>query len=92
MTPDARSQYIKNEKINSLTRLLAAMFTYKLLDKFRTSVTQRKIQETYEVRAKQLATCITGYKYMGGTDKKSTQRKRQASNEGEPLEKRSFVT
>ena len=70
MTPDAKSQYIRGEKINSLTRLLAATFTFKLLNKFGDGVTQRKMQETYEVQAKQLATCINRVQILGSTDKK----------------------
>ena len=91
MTPDTKSQYLRNEKINSLMGLLAAIFTFKLLNKFGEGVTQRKMQETYEVQAKQLATCITGHNYMGGTDKKATQRKRHSS-EGRLAAKRPLVT
>ena len=32
--------------------------------------TQRKMQDRYSVKAKQLAACITGRKYLGGMDRK----------------------
>ena len=76
MIPDARSKLIKNEKFNSPTRLLATTLALKLLNKFGTGTMQRRLQEIYEVRAKQLATCITGRNYLGGTDR----RKRKASD------------
>ena len=43
MTPNAGSQYIKNEKPNSPTRLLAATLAFKILNKFRAGVTQRRL-------------------------------------------------
>ena len=92
MMPDSRSQYLRDEEINSLMKLLAGTFTLKLLNKFRDGVTQRKMQETYEVWAKQLATCITGCMYMGGTDKKAAQRKRHSSEEGGPAAKKPLAT
>lgn len=88
ITPDARSQYLRDEKINSPMRLLAAAFTSKLLNNFGEGVTRRKMQEAYGVWAKQLATCVTGCKYMGGTDKKAAQRKRYSSEEGGPAAKK----
>ena len=70
MTPNARSPYLKKEKPNSPSCLLAATLAFKILNKFGSRVTQRRLQETYEVQAKQLVMCITGRKYMGGTDRK----------------------
>ena len=87
MTPNAGSQYIRNEKPNSPTRLLAATLVVKILNKFRTGVTQRSLQETYEVQAKQLAICITGHKYMGGTDQKQVAQKRKATDDEPSMSK-----
>ena len=70
MVPDAESQFIKKEKPNSPLRLLAATSAFKILNFFRTGVTQRKLQELFDVKAKQLALCITGWKYMGGSERK----------------------
>ena len=70
MTPNAGSQYLRKEKPNSPSRLLAATLAFKIRNKFGSRVTQRRLQETYEVWAKQLAICITGHKYMGSTDQK----------------------
>ena len=52
-----------------MTRLLATTITFKILKRFRDGVTQRELQQLYGVRPKQLALCITGRKYMGGSDK-----------------------
>ena len=70
VTPDAASHHIKKEKVNSPTHLLAVTFTFKMINKLGGGTTQRKMQGIYEVKAKQLATCITGCKYLGGGQKK----------------------
>ena len=70
LTPDAQAILLQKEKPNSPTRLLAATYAYKILNKFGPGTTQRSLQETYQVKAKQLATCITGCKYLGGADRK----------------------
>ena len=67
-TPTART--LRDEKINSPTRLLAAAWAYRVSNIFGKGSTQRKIQEIYSVQAKQLSTCITGQKYLGGADRK----------------------
>ena len=79
-TPDPDTPPLKNEKINSSTRLLAATYAFKMINTFSDGITQRGLQERYQVKAKQLATCITGRKYMSGTDRK---RKRSRSDEGD---------
>ena len=81
ITPDASFHIIRKEEANSPTRLLAAVFAFKIINKFGGGTTQRKMQEIYNVKAKQLATCITGRKYLGGTKKKG--RKRKLSGESE---------
>ena len=75
MFPDQNAPLLKKENINSPSRLLAATYTFKIINKFGKGVTQRGLQEKYQVKAKQLAACITGRKYLGGTDKKSVLRK-----------------
>ena len=81
ITPDTSSHSIKKEKANSPTQLLAATFALKLINKFGGRTTQRKMKEVYNVKAKQLATCITGRKYLGGAEKKT--RKRKLSGDGQ---------
>ena len=71
ITPDVKSQYIRKEKVNSPMQLLAATFAFKIINKFCNGVTQRMMQEVYEVKAKQLATCITGHKYLGWAEKRA---------------------
>ena len=66
ITLDPEASLLRREKINSPTWLLAATFTFKILNKFGGGMTQRKVQEVYQVKAKQLAACITGKKYLGG--------------------------
>ena len=80
MVPSAESQFIKKEKPNSLLCLLATTLSFKVLNFFGMGVTQRKIQEIFEVRAKQLALCITGQKYMGRSERK----RRSSRSEEEP--------
>ena len=80
MIPSVRSPYLKKEKPNSPSCLLAATLRFKILNSFGTGITQRRLQETYEVWAKQFALCITGHKYMGGTDRK----RRSSRTEEEP--------
>ena len=71
MIPDASSDIIKKEKQNSPTRLLAATLAFQLLKRFRQGTTQRNMHELYNVRPKQLTLCITGRKYLGGTDRQA---------------------
>ena len=85
ITPDPNAPQFRKEKINSPTRLLAATYTFKIVNTFVDGTTQRGLQERYQVKAKQLATCITGQKYLGGTDRK---RKRSGSDEGAPSTKK----
>ena len=70
MMPNPTARSLKDEKINSPTRLLAATWAYRISNVFGRGTTQRKIQEVYSVWAKQLAACIMGRKYLGGTDRK----------------------
>ena len=79
ITPDPNAPQFKKEKINSPTRLLAATYSFKIVNTFADGKTQRGLQERYQVKAKQLAACITGRKYLGGTERK---RKRSGSDEG----------
>ena len=55
ITPAPSSELIKKEKINSPFRLIAATLAFKTLNKFNNGTTQRKMQERYDVRPKQLA-------------------------------------
>ena len=81
MTPDPDAALLMKEKTNSPSRLLAATFTFKVLNKFGNGTTQRKIQEMYLVKAKQLAACIAGRKYLGGADQKDLAKKQKASDD-----------
>ena len=60
MTPDPEATLLKQEKINSPTRLLAVTFAFKVLKRFGGGTMQRKVQEMYYVWPKQLAECIRG--------------------------------
>ena len=60
MVPDPMAKSLKNERVNSPTRLLAAMWAFRILNVFGRGTTQRKIQDSYSGWAKQLAACITG--------------------------------
>ena len=84
MFPDQNAPLLKKENINSPSRLLAVTYTFKIINKFGKGVTQRALQERYQVKAKQLAACITGRKYLGSTDKRSVLRKRKTSDDTEP--------
>ena len=86
MTLDPTSKSLQGEKINSPTWLLAASVAYKILGKFGSGTTQKEMQNKYSVKVKQLAACLTGRKYLGGTDKKAS-RKHRASGEEAPTTK-----
>ena len=47
----------------------------RVLKRFGEGATQRELQQEYQVRPKQLALCITGCKYLGGTDWKALAKK-----------------
>ena len=72
MTSNPKVDCLQREKDNSPTQLLAATLTYKMLCKFVNGTTQREMQKQYSVKAKQLTTCITGHKYLGGSDQKAS--------------------
>ena len=75
MTSNPKTDDMVKEKANSPTHLLAAIFTCKILRRFTDGTTQQDIQEKFKVRPKQLSTCITGRKYLGGMDRRSLTRK-----------------
>ena len=62
MTPAPSSEILKKEKINSPFRLVAATLAFKILNKFTSSTTQKKMQDRYDVKPKQLALYLTGRK------------------------------
>ena len=70
MTPAPSSKTLKNEKVNSPTRLVVATLAFKILNKFSSGITQRKMQDRYDVKPKQLALYLTGRRYLGGSDRK----------------------
>ena len=82
MMADLNTGILAKDKINSLTCLLAAAFSYRVLKKFRGGVMQCKIQEQFGVRPKPLATCLTGRKYLSGMDQNALSRKCKASDDG----------
>ena len=86
--PDPNTPQLRKEKINSPTRLLAVTYTFKIVNTFGEGTTQQGLQERFQVKAKQLATCITGRKYMGGTDHK---RKISGTDEGTSSSKKSTL-
>ena len=65
MMPNPAANTIKDEKINSPTRLLVATWAYRISNIFGKGTTQRKIQELYSILAKQLAACIMGRNIWG---------------------------
>ena len=88
ITPDPNTSVFKKEKINSPTRLLAATYSFKIINTFADGIT-RGLQERYQVKAKQMAGCITGRKYLGGTECK---RKRSGSDEGATSSKKPSIS
>ena len=70
MTPAPSSETLKKEKINSPFRLVAATLAFKILNKFTSGTTQKKMQDRYDVKLKQLALYLTGRRYLGGSDRK----------------------
>ena len=84
LAPDPGASLLKKEKINSTTRLLAATYAFKILTKFGNGMTQRQMQEEYQVRPKQLSLCLTGRKYLGGAERRAIAKKCKASDDPEP--------
>ena len=84
LTPDPQAPLLRKEKVNSETRLLAATYAFKILGTFGTGTTQKQMQETYLVKAKQLSLCLTGRKYLGGSDRRARAKKRKSPDEPEP--------
>ena len=70
MTPNSKAECLQKEKDNSPTRLLVTTLAYRILCKFGNGTTQQEMQAEYVIRAKQLTACLTGHKYLGGTDQK----------------------
>ena len=77
LTPDPLATLLQKEKPNSATRLFAATYSFKILNKFGPGTTQKQLQEDYLVKPKQLSLCLTGRKYLGGSDRKAVTRKRK---------------
>ena len=88
MIPDPESRLLRGERINSPTRILAAAWAFRVLNIYGKRTTQRKMQERYSVRVKQLATCITGRKYLGGMDRK---RRLSGQDEGASTSKKAAL-
>ena len=84
LTPSPSSELIKKEKENSPFRLIAATLAFKIMNKFTTGTSQRKMHERYHVKPKQLALYLTGRRYLGGSD-----RKRRLSEQEEGTSKKS---
>ena len=85
ITLDPEAPLLRKEKINSPAQLLAATYTFKILTVFCDGTTLKKVQEAYQVKAKQLAACITQRKYLGGVDWKAFAKKHKApDNDPEP--------
>ena len=86
MIPDPMARLLKIKKINSPTRLLAAAWAFRILNTFGNGMTHRNMQEAYSICAKQLATCITGRKYLSSSNRKH---KVLGTNEGPSTSKKS---
>ena len=84
LTPDPQATLLQKEKPNSATRLFAATYSFKILNKFGPGTTQKQVQEDYLIKPKQLSLCLTGRKYLGGSDRKAVTRKRKSTDEPEP--------
>ena len=74
MILDPNATELGMEHINGPNRLLAATYAYRILKMFTEGTTQRALQEKFQVKAKQLALCITGRHYLGGADHKARKR------------------
>ena len=79
MRADPTLKLLAKEQSNSPTWLLVAMFIYKILKKSCRGCIQQEIQEYFNMPPKQLTTCITSHKYLGGSNHKATTKKRKAS-------------
>ena len=85
MTPAPSSETLKNEKINSPFQLVVATLAFKILNKFTSGTTQKKMQDRYDIKPKQLALYLTGRRYLGGSDRK---RRLSGQDEGASMSKK----
>ena len=85
MVPDPELRLLWEERINSPTRLLAATWSFRILNVYGKGTMQKKMQDRYSIKAKQLAACIMERKYLGGMDRK---RKLSGQDEGSSTSKR----
>ena len=69
MVPNPNTGELVKEQVNSPMCLLATTFAYKILQRFLDGAMQRDMQERFNVKQKQLATCIPGRSYLGGADR-----------------------
>ena len=95
--PDDKSEQIKDTMIPrperddlhkqpdySPTRLLAATLAYYIHKHFIQGMTMVELQKRYVVKPKTLALCITGKKYLGGTDMKAQEKRKCRASGKEP--------
>ena len=88
ITPRENAKELQQEPHYSPTRLLAATMAPIINKNFGRSVMMSELQWQFIVRPKQLSLCITGRKYMGGSDRKAQLKRRHDSMSGDIQKKR----
>ena len=79
MIPDLEEKMFCKETHYNATRLLAATVTFYVDLSFGKSCTMKEVQENFIIHTKPLSLCITGYKYQGGSDRRSQLKRKRKS-------------
>ena len=62
-----------------------AAWSFRIINVYGKGTMQKKMQDSYGIKEKQLAACIKGRKYLGGTDRK---RKLSGQDDGSSMSKK----
>ena len=80
LLPDPDALSLRKEQKLSPTRLLARIVYYTIQKNFSSGCTQTHVVSKFGLQPKTVALCITRRKYLGGTDKKATFKRRAAKS------------
>ena len=72
LLPSPEAETLKRETVSSSTRLLARIIYFQIKKHLGGGCTQIYATTKFGLKPKMVALCLTGRKYLGGRDKKST--------------------
>ena len=83
MIPNPKEKIFVKEVHYNSTCLLAATLAFYIDRSFRKSCTMKEVRECFIIRTKQLSLCITGRKYLGGSERKAQLKCKRKSQKAE---------